>query len=79
MISISVNTATLRKNVVEDVTTTPGKVFGDLGVDTSRAMVTLNGGVITTLQLNNTFAELGAHDGDEIRLTAVVKADGAAE
>lgn len=78
MISISVNTSTLRKSVVEEVTTSPNNVFRELGVDVSRSMVTLNGAMLRPGDFSKTFADLGVDDGSENRLTAVVKADGAA-
>lgn len=77
MISINVRTNTARRTVSEDITSTPKKVFEELGIDTKGGMVNLDGTILSATDLNSTFEQLGVSDGRSVNLNSVVKGDGA--
>lgn len=75
MISIKVGTNTQRTTVLVSEDTTPKQVFKDTGVDYSRATVHLDGGTLSTEQMNKSFKDLGCVD--DAMLIAVIKTDNA--
>lgn len=77
MISISVRTNTTRKTVSAEITDTPRTVFSNEMIDTSSAMVNLNGTILSGADFDQTFEALGVVDGTSCNLNSIVKADGA--
>ena len=86
MIQVHVHTIVIRQTVVVDINTTPNQVFKDLDADATGTMVNVNGTIIQSGDVDLPFSDLatkypraGIGDGQEIDLTSIVKADGAAE
>ena len=77
MLSINVRTNSCRRTVSADITSTPRRVFDELGIDTTGSFVNLNGAQFSASDFNKTFEELGVEDGGTANLNAIVKADGA--
>lgn len=77
MIKVLVKTNVLRQEVVTEITTTPGKVFDDLGISLAGSMVNLNGATLYGVDLNSSFENLGVTDGSTVSLNSIIKADGA--
>ena len=77
MINLTVKTSDISRTVNAAITETPADVFSRLGVDPSRAQVTINGQLIA--RLGSSFDELGVVDGKAYTLRATVKSDGSAE
>lgn len=77
MIKVLVKTNVLRQEVVTETTTTPGKVFEDLGISLLGSMVNLNGTTLYGVDLNSSFESLGVTDGSTVSLNSIIKADGA--
>ena len=77
MISVCVKTSTGRNTVSVDVNSTPSQVFNNLGVSPAGAQVNLDGTILSAVDQQATFSQLGVADGRSVNLNAVVKADGA--
>lgn len=77
MINLTVKSSDIIRTVNADITDCTKAVFDRVGVDPTRAQVTINGTVIGNL--DNTFERLGVVDGKAYTLRATVKSDGSAE
>ena len=77
MISVQVKTNTTRKTRNVDVNSTPASVFADLEINPAGAMVNLNGSILSTTEMQTSFADLGVEDGSIVNLNSIIKADGA--
>jgi len=78
MISITFKTNNIRKQIVEDINSTPSSVFAGFGITPStRNQVTLCGVVLDDGDFDKTFAELGVEEDEDVVLASVVKGDGA--
>lgn len=78
MITVKANTTHDRREFIEQVNeATPGAIFDKMGVDVSNSMVCVDGAMITAADFGKTFAQLGVADGATVRLSAIVKAQGA--
>jgi hypothetical protein len=79
MIQITVKSNGTRRTETAEVTSTPAEIFDNIGIDTSRSMVNLDGVVLNSEGQQRTFESLGVTDGSTVTLSSVVKADGAAD
>lgn len=77
MISVNVKSGTTRVTKNVDITSTPAEVFASAGVSPNNAHVNLNGTILSAIDQQATFSQLGVQDGARVDLNAVVKADGA--
>ena len=77
MIQVIVGTNTQRKTVNTEITNTIKSVLDAEGIDTYGSMVNLDGEILSASDLHSTFEQLDVKDGNSVRLTCVVKAQGA--
>lgn len=77
MIQVKINTNTERKTVVVEPTQTPADVMRANGYNVSGSMLNLNGVVLNSTTMYDTFTNLGVADGATANLSAVTKGDGA--
>lgn len=77
MIKVTVGINLNRETVeVDESTTTIRSVLDNNGIDYNRYMVNLNGDVVSSANIDKTFAEAGVYS--DCFLTSVTKADSAA-
>lgn len=77
MVSIKVGTATKRKTVVVETSTTISEVIAASEMNMGTATMFLNGAPISNAEYDSTLEDLGVEDESEASLLAVVKADSA--
>ena len=75
MFQLTIGTTTSRTKVIVSEDTTPKQAMEDNDIDYSVATVHLDGAVVSTADMNKSFAELGV--GESAMLIAVVKQDNA--
>lgn len=75
MIKIIVKTNTIRKERIMDIEDSPSKVFDDLSISPIGSVVNLNGSILISSSINDSFKLLGVEDGSTVNLNCVVKAD----
>lgn len=76
MISVQINTNTVRRTVSAELSDTVRSVFDSQELNLQGAMVNLDGMVLSATDLNSTFQALGVQNDKTVTLNSVVKADG---
>lgn len=74
MIQITLATASQRKSVLAESTTTLQKLINDNNIDTTGATIMLKGNVVSSFDLDRTLAQCGVNDGDSVIMNVAVKA-----
>ena len=79
MINVTVKSNDVRENRIVSLSDTPLSVLESVGVPTGHVMPWMRGEQLSGEELLMTFEELGVEDGTDVKISAVVKADGAAD
>ena len=77
MVNITVGTATSKKSLLVDASSTINSVLKEANISASSPTLNLNGAVLAVSDRQKTLLELGVEDGGNATLMAVVKADSA--
>ncbi len=79
MIIVNVRSNGGSRTVNAEMNETPASVFESLGIELNNSSVSLGGVTLKASEVNSTFENLNITDGTTIRLTSVVKGDGASK
>ena len=74
-LKVKTNTASNTKNV--DINSTPAEVINELGLSTAGCQININGTLLSAVDLQASFADLGIADNTTASMNMIVKADGA--
>ena len=77
MIQVVLNTNFGERTVTTSVDSTPAQVLESQGINTTGAVINIDGKYLKATDLGKSFGALGVQEGKKIYLTSVVKANGA--